>query len=146
MSVTKKNNHPYGDNQKDIQSVLIDYSKANEYPIQHFSNAICSCGNKTFKLFSDENEGAAVRECIKCKTEHPIGDSEEYLESAKLEQHECLCESEEFEITAGISLYKDSDDVRWFYIGCRYPKCKLIGCYCDWKNEYLGYKELLDKI
>ena len=45
--------------------------------------------------------------------EHPIGDSSEYLKDAELEECACPCGSEEFEITVGVSLYEDSNDVRW---------------------------------
>ncbi len=94
----------------------------------------------------DENEGAAVRVCAKCKAEHPIGDSDEYLEDAELEECACPCGNEEFEVTVGVSLYEDSEDVRWLYLGCRCPKCGLAACYGDWKNEYIGYRELLKRV
>ena len=70
------------------------------------NSIICSCKNNTFKLLTDETEGVAVRICSKCKAEHPIGDSAEYLEDAELEQHECLCGNDNFEITAGVALYQ----------------------------------------
>lgn len=94
----------------------------------------------------DDNEGAAVRVCVGCKAEHPIGDSDGCLEEAELGEYACPCGGEEFEITVGVSLYADSEDVRWLYLGCRCPKCGLAAVYGDWKNEFNGYQELLARV
>ena len=75
-----------------------------------------------------------------------MGDSNEYLQEAKLQLSSCICEGDFFEITVGVSLYDDSDDVRWLYIGCRCPACGLTGCYGDWKNEFIDYRELLKRV
>jgi hypothetical protein len=48
-----------------------------------------------------------------------------------------------FEITVAVSLYADSEGVRWLYIGCRCPACGITAVYGDWKNEFDGYRELL---
>lgn len=61
--------------------------------------------------------GAAVRICVGCNAEHAIGDSEEYLEDAELGECACPCGGEEFEISAGVSRYDDSEDVRWILLG-----------------------------
>ena len=60
--------------------------------------------------------------------------------------YECFCRDNVFEITVGVSLYDDSEDVRWLYVGCRCPKCGLTGVYGDWKNEFNGYRELLARV
>jgi len=78
--------------------------------------------------------------------EHPIGDSSEYLKDAELEERACPCGSEEFEITVGVSLYEDSNDVRWLYVGCRCPKCGLTAVYGDWESEFNGYQSLLARV
>jgi hypothetical protein len=97
-------------------------------------------------LFIDENEGAAVRECIGWNEKHPLGDSDEYLADASLEECECSCGAGAFEITGAVALYADSEDVRWFYVGCRCPSCGLTACYGDWKNEFTGYQRLLERV
>jgi hypothetical protein len=112
----------------------------------HFADAICKCGGNTFRLTLDDNVGAAVRTCVGCGTEHPIGDSDEYLDDAELQECACPCGAEEFEITVGVSLYDDSEDVRWLYLACRCPNCGLAAVYGDWKNEFLGYHALLAKV
>lgn len=102
-----------------------------------------TCGGRLFTLTFDDGAGAAVRKCVLCKDEHPIGDSADYLDEADLDEAECVCESPKLEITVGVSLYADSEDVRWLYLGCRCPKCKVAGVYADWKNEFNGYQKLL---
>ena len=146
MALRKKGKYYYGDSQLDIQDELLRYSKLNEYPTVHYADAVCVCGNNRFNLSLDDEEGAAVRKCIVCKTEHPIGDSNDFLEDAELETRECICRSNVFEITVGVSLYENSKDVKWLYVGCRCVNCELTGCYGDWKNEYNGFQELLNRV
>jgi hypothetical protein len=146
MSLKKRGEHSYGDSQADIREELLRYSHANAYVTDYFADAVCKCGGKLFRLSLDDTEGAAVRKCNGCGIEHPIGDSDEYLEEAELGECACPCGGEDFEITVGVSLYAESDDVRWLYVGCRCPKCGLTAVYGDWKNEFNGYRELLGRV
>jgi hypothetical protein len=146
MALTDKGTHRYGDSQADIPEELRRYSKENGYVVDHFADAVCECGGRHFYLALDDAEGAALRKCVNCEVEHPIGDSAEYLDEASLEECSCLCGGETFEITAGIALYSGTDDVRWFYVGCRCPECGLTGVYGDWKNEFQDYRVLLTRI
>lgn len=107
---------------------------------------MCVCGVRTFRLALDDTQGAAVRTCSRCGVARPIGDSGEYLADASLEECACPCGHEVFEVTAAVSLYEGSDDVRWLYLGCRCPVCGLVAVYGDWKNEFNGYRELLSRI
>ena len=63
----------------------------------HFADARCVCGGQTFRLQLDEGT-AAVRACPKpnCARSHPIGDSDDYLDDAELEECACPCGGEEF--------------------------------------------------
>ncbi|HEX8250433.1 MAG TPA: hypothetical protein VF599_19820 [Pyrinomonadaceae bacterium] len=147
MAILKKGKYWYGDSQIDIQAELLRYSRKNEYPAEHYANAVCGiCGGSSFKLLLDDEEGAAVRICKACKTEHPIGDSGEYLADADLKECECPCGSGEFEVTVGVALYPNSEDVRWLYVGCRCRLCGLTACYGDWKNEWIDFRELLNRV
>jgi hypothetical protein len=146
MALRKKGKWWYSDSQSDIQDELRRVGELNEYVPTQFAEAKCVCGCQTFRLAIDENAGAAIRTCSKCNTEHPMGDSEEYLQEAELQLSSCICEGEFFKITVGVSLYDDSEDVRWLYIGCRCPACGLTGCYGDWKNEFIDYHELLKRV
>ncbi len=146
MALHKRGKYRYGDSQHDIQAELSLYSHANGYPAVHYADAICVCGHKLFHLLLDDEQGAAVRICKHCAAQHPIADSSEYLEDAELDECECPCGFNTFQITAGIALYQDSADVRWLYIGCRCAQCGLTACYGDWKNEYNDFRELLRRI
>lgn len=146
MPLKKRGKYRYGDSQADIRAEVLRYSQTNGYLAHHFADATCKCGTNVFRLTLDDDQGAAVRICVGCMVEHPIGDSDEYLEDADLEECACPCSGEEFEITVGVSLYEDSQDVRWLYLGCRCPKCGLTAVYGDWKNEFVGYQELLARV
>ena len=146
MALRQQGLHSYGDSQSDIRERLLTYSTKNGYVVEHFADAICVCGSRVFRLLLDETEGAAVRICSACSTRHPIGDSEDYLANASLEECECPCGSDCFEITAGVALYSGARGVRWLYIGARCPNCGLTACYGDWKNEFDDYEQLIQRI
>lgn len=146
MALRKRGKWWYGDSHADIRDELIRQGELNEYVPTQFVDPKCKCGSTLFQLLVDNEQGAAVRVCAKCETKHAMGDSDEYLKDATLEQATCVCGKTEFELTVGVSLYDDSNDVRWLYIGCRCPACSLTGCYGDWKNEFIGYKKLLKRM
>jgi hypothetical protein len=146
MALRESEGYRYGDSQADIREEVARYSRLNGYVAQHFADAVCRCGGKVFTLRLDDCVGAAVRQCVSCAHEHPIGDSDEYLEDADLEDYACPCGGEAFEITVGVSLYDGSEDVKWLYLGCRCVACGLTAVYGDWKNEFEGYRELLSRV
>ena len=143
----KRGKWRYGDSQADIRAEIVRYSKENGYLAGQFADAVCSCGGRVFGLLLDDEAGVASRVCVACDAEaHPIGDSAEFMDEAEEEECACPCGEEAFEITVGVSLYADSEDVRWLYVGCRCPACKLTAVYGDWKNEFNGYRELLARV
>ena len=147
MALRKRGKWRYGDRQADIRAEITRYSKKVGYLAEHFVDATCSCGGKVFGLLLDDNAGVASRVCVACDAEsHPIGDSVEYMVEAEEEEAACPCGEETFEITVGVSLYAESEDVRWLYLGCRCPACGLTAVYGDWKNEFIGYRELLLRV
>ena len=146
MALIKKGDYHYGDSQQDIRTYLAGYADRIAYPADHFADARCTCGNATFGLVLDYDQGVAVRTCTRCGLEHAMGDSSDYLDDAELGEAECPCGSNTFEITVGVALYEGSEDVKWLYLGCRCIECSLVACYGDWKNEYIGYQELLSNI
>jgi hypothetical protein len=137
--------YTYGDAQEDIRAYLASHSRRN-YPTAHYADATCFCGSNLFQLYVDDKAGAAVRVCEPHQHEHPIGDSAGYLNEAQLEACVCPCGADVFEITAGVALYKESEDVRWLYLGCRCTASGLVGCFADWKNEYTDFNVFLDRI
>ena len=146
MALRTQGKFRYGDAQSDLRDELTNYSRANAYPIEYFADAVCVCGNTTFALLLDDEEGVAVRVCARCEEQHAIGDSSRYLWEAELGECACPCGNEQFEISVGVALYADSEDVKWFYLGCRCITCELVACYGDWKNEFEDYRELLKRV
>ncbi|MGL6073535.1 MAG: hypothetical protein ACRC8S_05155 [Fimbriiglobus sp.] len=147
MALQKRGKWRYGDSQTDISAEIARYSKEVGYLAEHFADALCHCGGRVFGLLLDDTQGVASRVCVACDAEaHPIGDSAEFMDEAEEEECACPCGEEAFEITVGVSLYADSEDVRWLYLGCRCLACKLTAVYGDWKNEFIGYRELLARV
>lgn len=145
MALRKTGKYHYGDDCPDIQDELRDYSDYR-YPATHFANVSCSCGATIFHVQLDDEVGAAIRICQTCGREHAIADSAEYLAEATLEECECPCDGVLFEMSVGVALYVKSADVRWLYLGLRCVRCGLVACYGDWKNEYIGYEDLLQRV
>jgi hypothetical protein len=146
LVLEKRGDAWFGEHQADIKTEIARYSVLVGYVATHFADGECACGSRLFELSLDEAEGAAVRVCAGCATEHAIGDSAEYLAHAQLEACECSCEARHMEITVGVSLHADSEDVRWIYLGCRCPRCGRVAVYGDWKNEFEGYQGLLANV
>ena len=130
-------------NTQDLHDEIRSYSALAGDPAAHFADSVCACASRRFKLTFDDDQGVAVRRCVSCDADHAIGDSAEFLEEANLDEAQCPCGAEELEISVGVSLYGDSDAVRWLYLGCRCPKCGLVAVYGDWKNEFEDYRALL---
>ena len=129
----------------DVRAELLGYSRANAYPIDYFAHAVCGCGGQKFQVALDDAAGVAVRYCAQRGHDHPIGDSAEFLDDPDVALESCCCryDGQLFEITIGVHLYRESDDVRWVSLGQRCVSCGLAGCYGDWKNESESYREFL---
>lgn len=147
MALRKRGSWRYGDTQADIRTEIGRYSTKTGYIAEHFADAECQCSGKVFGLQLDDHAGVASRLCGACDAgPHRIGDSAEFVDEAEEEVCACPCGKEAFEITVGVSLYKDSEDVRWLYVGCRCFACGLTAVYGDWKNDFSGYRALLARV
>jgi hypothetical protein len=102
MVLEKRGEYYYGNSQADIRTEILRYSELNKYVAHHFADSSCQCGSRIFSVLLDVNEGAAARTCIACNYQHPIGDSEQYLDEADLGQCACACSAETFEVTVGV--------------------------------------------
>ena len=131
-----------------FRSRIVEYSEGNGYPADHFAIAECKeCGCRVFTVVMNEEQGVAARTCTSCGAEHGIADSDNYFDDVdEVEELECTCDCNRFEVMAAVSLYADSEDVRWFYLGCECVECGLSGVYGDWKCEFIGYQTLLDNV
>lgn len=129
----------------DVREYLMTHS-AGGYTPTHFAAAVCGCGAQVFRVDLDDAAGVAVRTCVVCGGRHPMGDSEEYLPEAELEECECPCGGQTFKLLVGVAVYAESAAVRWVSVGLRCSACSVIGCYGDWKNEYEGFQEYLKRV
>ena len=151
MAIRTEGEYSYGDEQADIHDELKSYAVNIGYPLDNVGDCACECGGRLFELLVDETQGVGARICAECGSEHVMADGGHYVDDAELVGCRCLCDADRFELSAGVSRYRDeadnpTDDVRWFYIGCRCPACGLLGCYADWKNEFNGYESLMANI
>lgn len=135
MTLKKKGKFWYGTTQEDLRTEMRRYSADNVYEATRYAASACACGGKTFTLDTDEDAGVALRTCTACGNEHYMGDSASYADEAEPARHPCVCDGEAFELLSGVALYEDSNDVRWYYIGCRCAQCDLVGVFADWECE-----------
>lgn len=144
MALRKRGRWRYGDGPADTRAEIVRYSREVGHVAEQFADAVCACGGRVFGLWVDNEAGVASRVCVACVAEaHPIGDSADYLDDANEEECACPCGGEALEVTVGVALYADSDDVRWLYVGGRCPACGLTAVYGDWKNEFDDFRQLL---
>lgn len=136
-----------GSDPMDIREYLQAYSQEG-YPTSQFRLCECTCGSKTFKLEADDNEGAAKRECVKCKKSHFICEGDEYWADAEPEPWVCIeCNSTDANVGIGFAMYADEPtEVKWIYVGCRCSKCGILGCFAGWKIGYSPSAQLLDRV
>jgi hypothetical protein len=118
-----------------LQEKIAAFSKANKYLATHFAQAVCTCGHAEFAVLLDDDEGCAARTCTACDDQQAIADGEEFLDGADLGEAACPCGAEVFTVAAGVALYADSTDVKWFYLGLKCSSCNLAAVYGDWKCE-----------
>lgn len=146
MSIDKSAEWWVGSDPMDIKEFLEAYS-ADQYGIQAFRLAKCTCGGGRFSIEADDDEGYAIRTCLECGRQHFICDSEEYKEVAKPERYRCVkCSSVEANAGVGFSLYEDDAEIRWLYLGVRCARCGVLGCFAGWKIAYSPSRHLLDKV
>ncbi|MDP2248544.1 MAG: hypothetical protein Q8J65_10460, partial [Nitrosomonadales bacterium] len=135
MALKKKGTYWYGSTLDDLKGEIVRFSKLNGYEAAKFSASTCKCLNLSFRLETDEEEGASRRVCTACGAIHLMGDSADYANNAKFVRHECVCEAETFRLLSGVALYEGTNDIRWYYIGCHCTVCQLVGVFAHWKSE-----------
>ena len=57
-----------------------------------------------------------------------MGDSASYADEAEPARHPACATAK---LNCASPLYEDSNDVRWYYIGCRCAQCDLVGVFAD---------------
>jgi hypothetical protein len=139
--IRKRGKHWYGETIADIREVLSRYGGKVD-PLSVFADATCDCGGRVFSLQVSEEYGEAAWFCKLCHAQYLFHDRNingYYEGHPKADTECCGCPCTKrgasyFEITVGASLYDDSEDVRWLYIGCRCVARGLTACYADWNR------------
>jgi hypothetical protein len=117
----------------------------DSYPADPILQAICVCGNTTFRLFADPAEGCAQRECTRCRQRTFICDSADYWDEAGPRQMRCPVGHRIFELGVGFSLRRNAE-VRWITIGQRCVKCGALVSRVDWEVNYGPSRHLLTQV
>ena len=112
------------------------------YPAGQVAQSICSCGNTTFHLLADQDQGCAQRTCVACNKIMFICDSADYWSATTPELVACPCGGTTFEIGVGFS-FRTTGDIKWITVGQRCIKCGTLASYVDWKINYGPTEHLL---
>jgi hypothetical protein len=124
-----------GDTAADLDTYLAAFT-ADAYTAERFVHATCaSCHGTTFALRADDAEGCAQRVCTGCGLATFMLDSETYAEDAELDDAQCPCGGQVFELAVGFALFDDGE-VRWVYVGARCVSDGVLGVYIEWKVDY----------
>jgi hypothetical protein len=85
MAIDKSGKWWKGQNADD----LVEYVRLltqQGYPATKFAIAKCACGTDRFRLYADQDEGCAKRQCTSCGKDAFICDSEDASEEASLKK------------------------------------------------------------
>lgn len=134
MAIDKSGKWWKGANFSDLAE-YIRLLAADSYPAEKVVQSVCVCGNTTFRLLIDADEGYAQLVCEKCGEATFIGDSDEIWEEAEPKKIRCPCKNAIFEIGVGFSLREDGE-ISWITVGERCTKCGMLGSAVDWNIDY----------
>jgi hypothetical protein len=124
-----------GSSFEDVTEYITLYM-ADSYPVKQVVQSICSCGNSTFTLKVDQEEGCAQRTCTVCNQSAFIGDSDEIREDAHPKKIRCPCKNTTFEIGVGFSFRDDEENIKWVTLGHRCTRCGILASSADWEINY----------
>lgn len=125
---------------------IVEYIKlymADSYPVKQVIQSVCTCGNTSFTLKVDQEEGCAQRTCTACNKSTFIGDSDEIWMDAHPKKVGCPCKNTVFEIGVGFS-FRDDENINWVTIGHRCTNCGILASSADWEISYGPSMHLLD--
>jgi hypothetical protein len=134
MAIDKSGKWWKGQNADD----LVEYVRLltqQGYPATKFAIAKCACGTDLFRLYADQDEGCAKRQCTSCGKDAFICDSEDASEEASLKKVRCKCKKDVFDLAVGFSL-RDTGEIKWITVAARCVSCGMLGSYVDWKIDY----------
>lgn len=143
-----------GNSFEDLKQYLISLN-ADGYPIDEIHQSLCACGNKTFRIKFDRDEGFSQRICTWCESKAYIADSEEYIEDVRPKKLNCIeCKNDEFIIAIAFSFRKNKglfsllkkQEIIWITQGEMCVSCGILGSCVDWHISYAPSRHLLKNI
>jgi hypothetical protein len=147
MALVKRGRPKYGARRAAIRLQLRLYSQLDGHPVRALTDAVCTCGGRTFHLCRDDAVEAVVRVCVACGRGRAIHHDATFLANAErrgyqcagraqLERYECPCGGDAFEIAVGVSARRPNGEMEpWLYLGRRCIDCGLTACWDDWPIE-----------
>lgn len=142
MTIDKSGKWWKGSSFEDVTEYIKLYM-ADSYPVKQVVQSICNCGNVTFTLKVDPEEGCAQRTCTACNKSTYIVDSDEIWMYARPEKVRCPCRNTVFEIGVGFS-FRDDENINWVTIGHRCINCGILASSADWEINYGPSSHLVD--
>ena len=143
MTIDRSGQWWTGTEPADIDDYLTAFT-ADGYPATRVVHSVCAeCQGQTFRIRVDDEEGCAERTCAKCGASQLLLDSQDALDDAELEDAECPCGGDVFNVAVGFA-FRTDEDIRWVYLGLRCANDGVLGVYTDWKIDYSPTAHLLE--
>ena len=134
MTIDRSGKWWRGSNPNDIEEYLSEYT-ADSYPTNEFRHCRCRCNGETFLLWSDDDEGAAKRQCAWCGEFAFVGDSGEYWGEASPEAWRCVeCGSAHTNVGVGFSVRATTQAFAGFTWEC---VARSVACWAALQGERL---------
>lgn len=143
--IDKSKKYWTGDSAEDISEWLRLYAEDDSMDVKP---VIChTCGNDSFVLRVDQDEGAIQVKCTACGTKKILLDCDDIWEDAKPKRRWCpVCKiSKSHNVRVGF-VRRENGSVKWVYIGSRCTRCGTLGSYLDWKIDYEPTDEMEQNI
>jgi hypothetical protein len=147
MSLRRDGNYWFGTSAEDVWDYFVWWTRNSPEPVKHWQQAVCPCGNATFFVMGDDEEGQHQRACTACDA-RTVFFAREWSKPKKwrddLPDYECVCFGSEFEVVGVTAPFMGDDhSAKWFYLGLRCIECGCLGCYADWIPRYNDAKAYL---
>ncbi len=140
--IDKSHNDYWTGDKGDIAEYLCAYSDSRNLDVKPVSCR--SCGGSIF-LVTGCDDAVQVK-CADCGEQRLLLDSAEYWDDSAHEKWDCaVCGGDRFNLQIGLKR-RESGSVKWVYVGCRCEKCRMLGCFTDWKINYEPTTELEENI
>lgn len=146
MAIQERGENWYGDSAADIRAM---FAHKPGDPVKEVRDVVCECGGRAFSFQADDDVQEAVWFCRDCDAQYlfharRIAGHYEGDPDGNTECINCPCTTRGgsyFELAVGVTLYDNSADVDWAFIGCRCVACGMLGYLAEWHRIEYPYSE-----